>query len=422
MVFKSSFIQYCRESLDLTLKTFVRETRMIFSDLGVMIIILAVPLVYPLLYSLIYYPEVVREMPIAVVDQSASAPGREFIRNLEATPELRVARVCMSMEEAQKLFMKREIRGIVRIPPSFAADLAMKRQTTLSAYADMEYFLYYKALLTGTNFVALETGKNIQVQNLKNSGITEEQSRVMAQPLELIDNAMANPAGGFASYGVPAALILIIQQTLILAMGIMSGTARERRLREPYQQEELASSRVMGQILGKTLAYFLIYSVLCVYMLGLIPDWFGYAHLAGFRELSALIIPFLLASIFMGLTLSGLFGKRESSMMLYLFTSIPLLFLSGVIWPLSNFNAFWLTLREVFPSSDAIFGYIKMNSLGASVTETRKEILTLWIQAGTYLLTAAIVLWNRQRSTGRAARHGTSTDQHPADPAFVDIP
>jgi ABC-2 type transport system permease protein len=422
MSFNSKIIRYGKESLDLTLKTSGKEIRMIFSDLGVMIIVLAVPLLYPLLYSLIYYPEVVREMPIGVVDQSASSQSRDFIRDLEATPELTVAYHCLSMDEARELFMERKIRGILSIPSNFARDIALSRQTTVSAYADMEYFLYYKALLTGTNFVALETGENIQVQSLKNTGLSSEQAMIVAQPIELVDNAIANPSGGFASYGVPASLILIIQQTLILAMGIMSGTVREKRSRELYLDEEMLSSRVMGQILGKTIAYLAIYSVLCVYMLGLIPDWFGYAHLAGFKELSALIIPFLLASIFMGLTLSGLFQKRESSMMLYLFTSIPLLFLSGVIWPLSNFNAFWLTLREFFPSSDAIFGFIKMNSLGASITETRKEIVTLWIQASAYLLTAATVLWYRQKVGRNTATFKSPDHRQSADPLFVVVP
>jgi ABC-2 type transport system permease protein len=104
----------------------------------------------------------------------------------------------------------------------------------------------------------------------------------------------------------------------------------------------------------------------------------------------ALITPFILSSIFLGLTLSVIFKNRESSMMLYLFTSIPLLFLSGIIWPLPNFGKIWLVVREIFPSSNAIFGYIKMNSLGATIFETRKEIMTLWIQTGIYFLTACI--------------------------------
>lgn len=373
------------------LRIWMHEYKAIFTDIEVIIVIFAVPLLYPVLYSFIYYPEVVHELPIAVVDLSRSADSRQFARNLDATPDLRVAVQSLSMEEAIELFKKREIRGIIQIPESFSSDIALNRQVTVSAYADMEFFLYYKALMIGTNFVTLETGKQIQVNNLINQGLTEEQAEATSEPLLLVDNAMANPSGGFASYGIPAALILIIQQTLVLAIGILAGTARERHIfgtLVPLDRKRLGTLRL---VVGKSAAYFTIYSLLCVYMLGMIPYWFGYGQAAGLTELMTLIIPFILSCIFMGLTLSVIFKNRESAMMLYVFTSIPLLFLSGIIWPLSNFDSIWLMVRELFPSSNAMFGFIKMSSMGATISETSKEITALWIQAGVYFLTACLV-------------------------------
>jgi len=380
-----------REGFGQMLQIWLREFRLIFSDVGVMILIFAVPLIYPVLYSFIYYPEVVRDLPVAVVDLSKSSDSRKFIRNLNATGELSVLCQPNSMEEAITLFKKRDIRGIVQIPETFSNDIAQKRQTTISAYADMEFFLYYKALMTGVSFVTLETGNQIQVRNLIQEGITVQQAETIAEPLRLVDNPLANPSGGFASYGIPAALILIIQQTLIIAIGIMAGTARERHVSGTLVPPDRRRMGTLRLVSGKSAAYFTIYALLCVYMLGLIPKWFGYSRSADLIELLALITPFLLSGIFFGLTLSVIFKTRESSMMLYLFSSIPLLFLSGIIWPLSNFSQFWLMVREVFPSSNAMFGYIKMNSLGASIFETRKEIMSLWIQTGVYFLTACFV-------------------------------
>ncbi len=377
-----------REGISNTLRICMREFQLIFKDVGVMILVFAVPLIYPMLYSFIYYPEVVRDLPIAVVDLSKSSASRQYIRDLDATPDVKVANSSISMAEAVNMFKKRQVRGIVQIPETFTSDIALGRQTTVSVYADMEFFLYYKAIVTASSFVSLETGKHIQINNLLDKGLTERQAEITAEPFRMVDNAMANRAGGFASYGIPAALILIIQQTLIIAIGIMAGTARERHIfgtLVPLDRKRMGTLRL---VIGKTAAYFTIYALLCVYMLGMIPEWFGYGQDASLTELTALITPFILSSIFMGLTLSVIFKNRESSMMLYLFTSIPLLFLSGIIWPLSNFSPVWLAVREIFPSSNAIFGYIKMNSLGATIFETRKEIMSLWIQTGVYFLTA----------------------------------
>lgn len=382
---------HIRQGFRNTLRICMREFQLIFSDVGVMVLIFAVPLIYPMLYSFIYYPEVVRDMPITVVDMSHTSESRQFTRNLDATPDLKVASNSISMEEALLKFKNREVRGVVQIPECFSKDIANKRQVTISAYADMEFFLYYKALVTGTSFVTLETGKTIQVENLMNSGLTEDQAEIVAEPIKIVDNVMANKAGGFASYGIPAALILIIQQTLIIAIGILAGTTRERHkygTLVPLDNKRMGTFRL---VLGKSATYFIIYALLCVYMLSMIPKWFGYGQSASVTDLIVLITPFLLSCIFLGLTLSVIFKNRESSMMLYLWISIPLLFLSGIIWPLSNFGKFWLVVREIFPSSNAIFGYIKMNSLGASIFETRREIMSLWIQTGIYFITACIV-------------------------------
>jgi len=368
----------------------MRELQLILKDVGVISVVFAAPLLYPLLYSTIYYNEVVREMPIAVVDLSHSSTSREFIRKLDATPELKVYANCNSMEEAIGEFKSRRARGVVQIPETFSSDIALNRQTTISTYADMEFFMYYKALMSGTSYVTLDATKKIQLTNLMNTGLSQREAEVTSEPIKIVDNVMANKAGGFGNYGVPASLILIIQQTLILAIGIMAGTARERHAfgtLVPLDRKRFGTLRL---VLGKSAAYFTIYALLSVYMLGMIPQWFGYGREANFQEMAALVTPFLLSSIFFGLTLSVFFKSRESAMMIYVFSSIPILFLSGVIWPLSSFSDTWLAVREIFPSSNAIFGFVKLKSLGASIHETRSEILALWVQTVIYFITACI--------------------------------
>ncbi|HPG34506.1 MAG TPA: ABC transporter permease, partial [Lentimicrobium sp.] len=268
---KSSIIFQMKDGFVNMLRVWMREFQIIFSDVGVMVIIFAVPLFYPLLYSIIYYPEVVIDLPIAVVDMSNSTDSRQFIRNMDATPELSVKARCISMEEAILLFKKREIRGIIQIPEEFSTNIALNRQVTVSAYADMELFLYYKALATGSSLMTLEFGRQIQVRNLMNEGLTQRQAEVTAEPVRIDGNPIANRSGGFASYGIPASLILIIQQTLVLAIGILAGTARERHLfgtLVPLDRKRLGTLRL---VMGKSAAYFTIYALLCIYMLGMIP-------------------------------------------------------------------------------------------------------------------------------------------------------
>lgn len=380
-----------RSAISNTALIFQRELHLLLSDLGVTILLLIVPVVYPFLYSLIYYPEVVRDLPVAVVDLSQTADSRAFIRKLNATPDLDIRYENISMEEAAEKFRKRENRGIILIPETYSSDLALGRQAVVSLYADMEFFLYYKAMVMGAGLVSIEEGNDIQVKRLLNAGLSERQAEVFSNPFVISGSAIANPAGGFASYGIPAALMLIIQQTLVLAIGIMAGTARERHKMGTLIPCDLRRMGTLRMVMGKSAAYFFIYAVMSFYMLGAIPAWFGYPDKAGFSQLVALMVPYLLSAIFFGLSLSVFFKNRETPMLLYLFLSLPLLFLSGIIWPLSNMSPVWQALRSIFPSSHAMLGYIKMNSLGADISETSHEIAMLWKLTAFYFMTACLV-------------------------------
>jgi len=369
------------------------EYRLLFRDAGVLVIFLAVPLVYPFLYSLIYEPEVVRDLPVAVVDLSQSAESRALVRNINATPELMVTEACSGMAAAEALFQARKVRGIVYIPHEFGKNLSVSRQATVSVYADMEFFLYYKSIIVGTSMVAVEEGSKLQQKQLCAAGLTQTQAEIAVHPLEISGTAISNPSGGFASYGIPAMLMLIIQQTLVLAIGIVAGTAREKYGNNALFAAYPAQAGPVAILTGKAVAYLSVYAVLCIYMLGVIPVAFGYPHLAGNGALLALVVPYILASVFFGTAVSVFFRSRECAMLLFLFSSIPFLFLSGIIWPLSNFSPLWMAVRSIFPSSHAMFGYIKINSLGASVPETAGQIGSLWLLVFLFFGLSVVFYW-----------------------------
>ena len=67
-----------------------REFQTTFRDQGVLIFFILVPLGYPLLYSFIYDNEVVREVPAVVVDDSHSSLSREYLRKVDATPDIQI--------------------------------------------------------------------------------------------------------------------------------------------------------------------------------------------------------------------------------------------------------------------------------------------------------------------------------------------
>ena len=64
----------------------IDELKAIFKDEGVLLFFIVLPLAYPLIYSWIYNNEVVRDVPVVLVDDSHSAMSREFTRRFDSKP------------------------------------------------------------------------------------------------------------------------------------------------------------------------------------------------------------------------------------------------------------------------------------------------------------------------------------------------
>ena len=78
-------------------------------------------------------------------------------------------------------------------------------------------------------------------------------------------------------------------------------------------------------------------------------------------------------------------------MLIFVFTSVPLLFISGISWPGAAIPPFWKYVSYIFPSTFGINGFVKINNMGATLSEVAFEYKALWIQAGVYFLTTCWV-------------------------------
>jgi len=135
-----------------------------------------------LIYSFIYTNEVVREVPAVVVDDSRSSLSREYLRKVDATPDIQIVAYCADMEEAKQMLKDRLAYGIIYIPKDFSSDIAQGKQTQVSIYCDMSGLLYYKSMLLANTAVSLDMNENIKIARSGNT--TDRQDEITAYPVE----------------------------------------------------------------------------------------------------------------------------------------------------------------------------------------------------------------------------------------------
>ncbi len=371
------------------LRVWRREFYLVFHDLGVLLFFFFLTLAYPVIYTIIYNQEVIKDIPIAVVDNSRTVSSRELTRMIDATEGIEVYDYASNLHEARIMENEHKVYGILEIPGDYDRRLGRGEQGVVVFYSDMSLLLRYRTFLSALTDVQLAAGADIRQENISRLGLASD--GMGGLPVENEAFLLGDPTQGFASFIMPGVLVLILQQSMLLGVTMLAAGIKERRRRFGGIDPETVPAGPMTTIWGKTLCYLTLYLPVCVYVLDVVPMLFSLPHIGDFREMFLYIFPMLVATAFLGQTISVFVTERESSMLVIVFTSVIFLFLSGLTWPRYAMNDLWTWIGNAVPATWGIEGFIRMNSNGSPLWEQSHPYTMLWILAGIYMVSAYLV-------------------------------
>ncbi len=364
-------------------QSFLNELSRVFRDRGAFGLIILGPIIYGLLYPQPYVSQLVRDVPIAVVDLDSSELSRNVVQALDAHEGIRIATRTATLAEAEILLAKGEVFGIVHIPDGTERDVLRGARARVPSYVDSAYLLIYsrvtQSILESIGTVSAE----MSTRGARDTGSLYRAALVQVSPVEIINQPLFNPTGGYGSYAVPAAFVLILQQTLLMGAATLGGVA--------YQSGGQAGRRQRGApaaIIGQMLAHVLLVLPGFALYLVVLPRFYGFSYTYRVLDLLAFSIPFILSVSLMGQLIGTLFRRREIAVLLLISVSLPLFFLVGVAWPPEAIPDILRKASLVFPSTVAIDGLVRINQMGASFQDVSRDWQTLWILAGIYAILA----------------------------------
>lgn len=370
-------------------RVFRNELRLIVKDFGVLLFFVALPLFYPIVYTAIYNPEVVRKIPVAVIDNSRTEESRELVRRAGAAPAIEIYAYCADLPEALDLMAKGEVFGIMEIPDSYARCIGTGEPAHVSFYSDMSLLLRYRSFVSALTDLQLDLVNSITGEKVAAGGLESLAGSGSAMPVQSESNFLGDTEQGFASFVIPGIVILILQQSMLLGICTIGGTSRERRRRnggiDPLQVNDAGS---FATIWGKALAVTVIYIPLTIYVLRFIPEMFNLPHYGNPVDYLLFVFPLLLSSAFLGQTLVYFMKERESAFILIVFTSVVFLFLSGLTWPRYAMGPLWTWVGNCIPAVWGVEGFIRINSNAATLQEVSTPFVAMWILTAVYMLTA----------------------------------
>ena len=362
-----------------SVRIMLAELRAALSDRGVVLIIIGGSIFYALFYPLPYQAQVAVGLPVIVVDQDGSAHSRALIRRVDAAEQVRVIEVVHESRGAEQKLRDMQAAGMLVIPPDFERDVLRQRPVQVGAFGNAAFMVLYSQTVTGMSNAVQDFSSEIVRERKLADGRPPLLADTLAQPLAVDLHELFNPDGGYANYIVPAVLILILQQTFLIGIGMMGAGRRE---------QGLARAAGLRELLAQSGAYVLLMAVLLGFFLLVVYQVYDFPRFGRMRDVYWLLLPFFLAVTFLGLALGQLFRSRETAMQLMMMVSVPAIFLAGFAWPAEIMPIWLVALGQLIPSTPGIDGFVRVYQMGASLDEVRPAQLQLWLLAGFYLLAA----------------------------------
>lgn len=379
------------------------EFRSIWHDGGALLFFFALPLFYPIIYTLIYNPEVVREIPVAVVDDSRTADSRHLVEMASASPAIKIYDYCADMGEAKHLMASGDVFGVMYIPRRYAVDLATGSKADVEFYCDMSLLLRYRTLMAALTDLQIQLAGEIGEAHVSDAGLGSFVTGESILPIESHSNFLGDVEQGFASFVIPGIVVLILQQSMLLGIALLGGSERERRRRNGgLDPRGIDGVGAAATVWGKAMCYVSIYLASTIYCLHFVPEFFNLPHSGSPADYLLFMFPELLAAAFLGQALLVVMRERESCFMIMVISSVLFLFLSGLTWPRYAMPDFWLWLGDIVPSTWAVEGFVQINSNNATLAEVSRPYSMLWILAAVYMVVAIIV--TRYLTQGRSGR------------------
>jgi ABC-2 type transport system permease protein len=310
---------------------------------------------------------------------------------------IRVAAEATSASEAEALVRKGTVGGVLVIPRGFERDVLEGHQARVTGQIDASYLLTYNTVLGGLLESSGTLSAGVELARLRAAGKSQDAAMRARRPIGLDLQPLFNATSGYGTYVVPAVLVLILQQTLLIGVG-MAGGARRERVAARRTAAERPGHPVL-QVAGRAVPYLLLYTANAAYYFVFVPRYHGYYVSGSLGAVALLTVPFLLATVFLGLALRACFSRRETAMQIFLFTSLPLVFLGGFAWPVEALPAWLRAAASFMPSTTAIPAYLRLTRMGAALPDVARETAVLWALAAMYFPAACLAeAWQARRA------------------------
>jgi ABC-2 type transport system permease protein len=363
-----------------------KEFTQIFRDPRTLWLILVMPIVQLFLLGYAATTDV-KNVPIAVWDQSRTPESRALLDTFRAADYFRIAYEVRSEEEIQFLIERGNVRAALLIPPDYARRL-LGGDAQVSMILDGSDASVGSTALSAARLVGQSYAVKVLTEQASQRGL----AAVVQPPLEVRTQVWYNPDLVSAYFMIPGMIGMILY--FITALLTASAIVRERE-RGTIEQLIVTPIRSWELVIGKVLPYVLLgfFDTMEVLLIG--HFWFKVPIRSDLSLIVATSGLLLLSSLGIGLFASTIANTQQEAFLTVMFTMLPGIFLSGFFFPIDAMPKFLQVISYAIPLRYFLVIIRSLLLKGVGAAAIQNEIIALAL-FGVVIMTAAALRFRKR--------------------------
>jgi ABC-2 type transport system permease protein len=359
-------------------KAFTKELVSIKNSYYKLLLVTLLPILSFTLLIATLYDGVLRDMPIAVIDNDKSELSREVIKNIQASPTIKTSAMLNSTKEAIKLTQESKVYAVVVIPKDFQKDTTLQKQPSITAMVNTQYILVGKIITSSLTKTIRQSAAEVEyIKSLKELQVPYSTINSIS-PIGMQVTPFFNTYQNYFIFLISALLPAIWQIFIVIATIVSFGSMFKNK----EEKKDLDTDYLFSSILGKLLPYTVIYLLFGILYLFYIYGTLGWVFQGSitFTIFGMFITVVAYQAMSLLLFVTG-FDYARSLSLGALYTAPAFAFL-GVTFPVYNMNGFAEFWRDILPVSHYMQLQISQANYGANIFldfEKLLHIFSFWL-------------------------------------------
>jgi len=314
----------------------------------------------------------VRNIPLAVLDQSKTTESRALLDAYKAADYFRISYTVRSEAEIETLISRGDARAAVIIPPDYANRLN-DGNAQVAFILDGSDPTSASTALSAAQLISQAHSTKLLTERFSRTG----QNMRIQPPVQVRTTVWYNPDMISAHFMIPGVIGMILYA--IAAILTASSVVRERE-RGTIEQLIVTPIRPWELIVGKLMPYVILGFFNTIEVLAVGHWWFGMPIRGDLGLILILSVVFLATGLGIGLFASTIANTQQEAMLTVWMTLLPSIFLSGFFFPLEAMPSVLRALSYLMPLRYylVIIRSLLLKGVGLEMIQTEVFAMTLF--------------------------------------------